>query len=118
MNKEMKPCPFCGGKAVLLKTSKYECFIQCNRKCVEQTRLYKTEGSAIKAWNRRKESIVHGHWEEKEVIYDDNDNGVITEWQSCRCSECKKYDTSPYLYYFKEPKYCSECGAKMDEVTG
>lgn len=61
--------------------------------------------------------VVHGHWEEKEVFYDDNGNGVIAEWQSCRCSECKKYDTSPYLYYFKEPKYCSECGAKMDEVT-
>ena len=61
--------------------------------------------------------VMHGHWEEKEVFYDDNGNGVIAEWQSCRCSDCKKYDTSPYLYYFKEPKYCSECGAKMDEVV-
>lgn len=54
MNKELKPCPFCGGKANLLKVSKYESFVQCNRKCVEQTRLYTTDGAAIKAWNRRK----------------------------------------------------------------
>ena len=65
----------------------------------------------------KRDAVVHGHWEEKEVVCEGNGNGVITEWQSCRCSKCKKYDTSPYLYYFKEPKYCSECGAKMDEVT-
>ena len=50
---ELKPCPFCGGKAEVLYTSKYECFVYCRRGCAEQTRLYKTKGSAIKAWNRR-----------------------------------------------------------------
>ena len=60
--------------------------------------------------------VVHGHWEEKEVIINGG-NGVITEWQSCRCSVCGKYVTAPYMYYFHEFNYCNECGAKMDEVT-
>ena len=54
MSSEIKPCPFCGGKAEVLYTGKYECFIRCRRGCAEQTRLYKMKGSAIKAWNRRK----------------------------------------------------------------
>ena len=51
---DLKPCPFCGGKAVILYAGKYECFIRCRRGCVEQTKLYKSKRSAIKAWNRRK----------------------------------------------------------------
>ena len=45
-------------------------------------------------------------------------NGVsggddIEEWQECQCSECGRWDTRPYMYYFSEPNYCSYCGAKM-----
>lgn len=53
----------------------------------------------------------HGKWLEKKVIpmYE---SGV--ELQSCKCSECNRYDTRPYMYYFSEPKYCSYCGAPME----
>ena len=53
-----------------------------------------------------------GKWEEKHHAYSDEES-VIEEWQSCRCSECGRYDTRPYMYYFNEPNYCSYCGADM-----
>lgn len=54
-----------------------------------------------------------GKWIEKHHAYSDEES-VIEEWQSCRCSECGRYDTRPYMYYFSEPKFCSWCGAEMD----
>lgn len=54
-----------------------------------------------------------GRWGAKEVV--DADSKIITQWQSCKCSECGRYDTRPYLYYFAEPNFCSFCGAKMTE---
>ena len=59
---ELKPCPFCGGEAVLesYKSRKgYEANIQCNGGCLSlmRTITYDTEGEAIEAvvnaWNRR-----------------------------------------------------------------
>lgn len=52
----------------------------------------------------------HGEWIEKEVF----EKPRIPEWQTCRCSVCGRYETIPYMYYFRESKYCSECGARMD----
>ena len=53
-----------------------------------------------------------GMWTEKHHAYSDEES-VIEEWQSCCCSECGRYDTRPYMYYFSEPNYCSYCGADM-----
>lgn len=53
-----------------------------------------------------------GKWEEKHHAYSDEES-VIEEWQSCKCSACGRYDTRPYMYYFNEPNYCSYCGADM-----
>ena len=52
--------------------------------------------------------IINGMWIEKEVS-----DAVIDEWQSARCSVCKKYHTTPYMYYFDNYNYCPNCGAKM-----
>lgn len=52
-----------------------------------------------------------GKWEEKHHTF--SGECPIDEWQSCRCSECGRYDTRPYMYYFSEPNYCSWCGAEM-----
>ena len=56
-----------------------------------------------------------GKWTEKHHAYSDEEN-PIEEWQSCKCSECGRYDTRPYLYYFSEPRFCSWCGAKMEDT--
>lgn len=53
-------------------------------------------------------------WIEKKVARPTN-YGCIAEWQSCKCSECGRYDTRPYMYYFDEPNFCSWCGASMQE---
>ena len=58
---ELKPCPFCGGKAFLSEVLYYcepgRCttqFIECNE-CHATTYEYNTEEEAIEAWNRRAE---------------------------------------------------------------
>ena len=56
-----------------------------------------------------------GKWLEKEVIHAKEAKAIITEWQSCKCSVCGCYDTRPYLYCFNEPRFCSWCGAEMEE---
>ena len=53
--------------------------------------------------------VVHGEWTEKEVIQDK----VIEEWQSARCSNCGRYHTTPYMYYFDDYDFCPNCGAMM-----
>lgn len=52
-----------------------------------------------------------GRWTNKSVLYGDD----IEEWQTCQCSECGRWDTRPYMYYFDEPNYCSYCGAKRQK---
>lgn len=50
-----------------------------------------------------------GKWEEKTI----RDDVVITEWQSARCPVCKRYHTTPYMYFFQDYNYCPTCGARM-----
>ena len=50
-----------------------------------------------------------GKWEERKV----SSEKVIDEWQSARCSECGKYHTTPYMYYFDSFSFCPNCGADM-----
>ena len=60
-NAELKPCPFCGGKAVVIETfckeTNYRGYYVYHGNCLltEQieTNSYDTEKSAIAAWNRR-----------------------------------------------------------------
>ena len=56
---KLKPCPFCGGEAKIMKDSVYEdnpYFVICTDKkceCYAVTNHCRTPYSAIKAWNRR-----------------------------------------------------------------
>lgn len=59
--------------------------------------------------------VLHGKWEECEIVQEDGDYKIIDEWQSARCSVCGKYHTTPYMYHFDHFNYCPNCGAKMDE---
>ena len=53
-----------------------------------------------------------GSWVEKQVV--DNEEVEVEQWQSARCSNCDKYHTTPYSYYFDDYKYCPNCGSKME----
>ena len=58
------------------------------------------------------EERKEGKWEEKTI----RDDVVITEWQSARCPVCKKYHTTPYMYFFQDYNYCPNCGADLRGV--
>lgn len=58
MNKELKPCPFCGGKACIMKTDYPPWVIYCTicGASVHGCVYGEKEGEkAIEAWNRRYE---------------------------------------------------------------
>lgn len=65
---------------------------------------------AIKKLPPAQQERKKGKWLEKKVVpvYE---NGFPL--QSCKCSECGRYDTRPYMYYFSEPNFCSYCSADM-----
>ena len=50
-------------------------------------------------------------WLERDV-YPISKAGV-EELQSCKCPYCKKYLTTPYMYYFTNYPYCPSCGKKV-----
>lgn len=55
MEKELKPCPFCGHKARYYMTGvRIKHVVQCNW-CRIRTVEYATREGAFNAWNRRKE---------------------------------------------------------------
>lgn len=53
----LKPCPFCGGQAVVQEMCysmlQSEHFVKCVNCGAESSRYYDSTHSAIKAWNRR-----------------------------------------------------------------
>ena len=67
MSKELKPCPFCGGKAGRVHSTQYdECFSVICQQCgiiigsYEQNKsgkwenlFFKSPEEAVRAWNRR-----------------------------------------------------------------
>lgn len=62
---ELKPCPFCGGKAEVNEDSGYFGVCCCDTSCIAHDiePLYDDEHYASKAWNRRVENgsvYIHG----------------------------------------------------------
>lgn len=54
MNKELKPCPFCGGETKLISDlSEMLNYVLC-MDCYCRTQVFTTKARAIKAWNTRK----------------------------------------------------------------
>lgn len=63
MSEELKPCPFCGGKAIYYDLGSPDEFVDWGVKCIEccitvicpgeEPGCIATKDEAIKAWNRR-----------------------------------------------------------------
>lgn len=51
---KLKPCPFCGGKAVILAGFEEHIWIFCEE-CKAEISAHTTEAEAIEAWNKRVE---------------------------------------------------------------
>ena len=60
--------------------------------------------------------VRKGKWTEKTKFHNANDDPIIEEWQSAKCSVCEKYHTTPYLYYFDNFNFCPNCGSQMKGV--
>lgn len=76
---------------------------------------YKAKGGTVRTY-----PIVpsadrpQGEWVDREVFNETDDDHIVEEWQSARCSVCGKYHTTPYMYYFDDFNYCPNCGARME----
>ena len=134
---ELKPCPFCGGKAdikhanIFMDEAYYvkcgSCYAMTKRFLVDHPRLVASTGEldedtrydaltaikkAAEAWNRRAAYHDHGEWKEVEVF----EPKFELEIASMRCSKCNRYIN--HIYHYGDPRdninYCSFCGANMD----
>lgn len=54
---EMKPCPFCGGKAEVVHGFGFDNIVQCED-CFTETRICETPEEAIEVWNKRCETWI------------------------------------------------------------
>lgn len=105
---DLKPCPFCGGKARLFVNGGVR--VICSKCCVGTMILtdslaYESNAveTVIKAWNRRAD-VVHGRWEMRPT-------GMATDTgpeYKAYCTICNE----PNKQY--RPPFCPHCGAKMD----
>lgn len=109
-NIKLKPCPFCGGKAVIIaqprKLSLDTMFEAVCESCSASTLRQYDRINAIKRWNARENSDnIHGHWQERQTV-----SGYTYE-----CSVCKGHIT--YDEHGEEvfSDFCPYCSAILDE---
>lgn len=89
MEETLKPCPFCGAEAEIVRNGSGSYFVRCaDKQCAAKTRLYhENENGARLAWNRRAERTC---------------SPVFGE-----CSECR-WPLSDFA------NYCPHCGARIE----
>lgn len=114
MNKEneLLPCPFCGGKAVLIEKWEkvFGFFVECSE-CVTSNYYSTSKEEAVKAWNKRvypddvQEAI--DSQTQKRVEVSRYINGCV--WHFCpECGDvpCDE-ECNPY-------SFCANCGQALD----
>ena len=114
---DLKPCPFCGGEALL--DHDYEgmgaSYVRCKKCGLESIRFIKSfecasDDRAVKFWNMRADAdcirymdaadvapVRHGRWLPQ----------VVLGQKAWDCSECKTLGSPQW-------KWCPVCGCKMD----
>lgn len=50
---QLKPCPFCGAKAIVDDCGDNRFFVRCSKCSINQDKLFFQRCDAVKAWNRR-----------------------------------------------------------------
>lgn len=102
---ELKPCPFCGGDALLVHYTIAPCRVVCEE-CGCGTHWFANEESdmAVAAWNRRAERTC-GEWRGDPSPY------AITNFEAHEDDElwCEHCD----IELDEDWSYCPSCGAKV-----
>ena len=95
MEYQLKPCPFCDGKAEFYRDTDYFVYIECTRCCATMGSFVNKE-DATKAWNTRTEHTCKVYsWDELGIhLTCGHDNKVIN------------HEVFPY--------YCPICGARVE----
>ena len=100
---ELKPCPFCGGEAKILRD--IHGVVSCSCGAVVTAKHKNDTAEAIAAWNSRAERTCKWELEHSGTLYD--------KW---RCSKCG------YLHVESrtdggatdfDPNFCPNCGSKV-----
>lgn len=65
MTNKLKPCPFCGGEAYILKLQDKEVYFGCCTNCYAESGKGLTIERAIELWNRRADNEPH-KWQDKQ----------------------------------------------------
>lgn len=100
MTAELKPCPFCGGKAKIIQSSRRTLFFTACEDCDADSDYYDTEEKAAEAWNRRTERTCQNTGDR------DLANDKYYDFKCSACGfECSAADA----------KFCPHCGAKVVE---
>ena len=106
---DLKPCPFCGGKAHAWQWNG-GARIDCENWRTDMHYIgieARTMEEAVRIWNNRPNASV-GHW----IVIDHAPNAPdgYPEYY-CACSSCNN------RFLDRRFKYCPDCGAKMSEPT-
>ena len=110
--KELKPCPFCGGKALLshdhagIEAS----YVRCEKCGLESIRFLKSfecasDDRAVEFWNRRADADCIRYMDAADVAQVRHGRWLLDG----SCSECMANPLTTHK------KYCPNCGAKMGE---
>lgn len=121
MAETLRPCPFCGGEAELVRNSSGSYFVRCtDRQCAAKTRLFhENENGARASWNRRAERTCRVVIKERKLSQCQT---LVTK----SCSVCDfafgneevrpilpGLDKTMVLNEVVVPRYCPNCGARV-----
>lgn len=119
MSDELKPCPFCGGEAMLFDAVGE--MWACCKTCLASSRMHSDPIKAAAAWNARAAvtdeqfaTAVHDGrvWQVVQECHDAGTSSNFFRCSSCGCEIMRCVDGWKPLY-MGEVNYCPNCGAKV-----
>lgn len=121
MGDELKPCPFCGGEAMLFDAVGE--MWACCKTCLASSRMHSDPIKAAAAWNARAAvtdeqfaMAVHDGdaWQKVRTCHmsmcDEDDDDLPAYYRSYKCDACGKTHAR---YKGDDYDYCPNCGAKV-----
>ena len=92
MTKQLKPCPFCGGSAVVNRGPTYLWYVQC-QECRIDGEIRPKKSEAIEAWNRRVHPAQPGAEPAPSAVVCGRCDGTGLDARYCNY-QCEKCDGS------------------------